>query len=270
MSRRGLKTAKGAYSTIQAMGARPAIQPAAHLLRSVAQAAMNYQPGHVTTSGEQAALAEIRRQSGDARIIFDIGANIGVWSALAHEAFPTATIHAFEPDPKTCEELQVNTSSSVITHCAAMSDDVGVKTLHSVPEMSWLSSLDVQDLSRMHVTQTESRQVQCTTVDEFCAAEGIDTVDLLKIDVEGHELSVLRGAHSMLSNGRVAFVQFEMSPAWIETRTFLRDILGALGPHCQTYRILRTGLEKVNYSYKDEIFEPANYLAKYDRTRSAI
>ena len=265
MARRGLKVAKGVYSTIQAAGARPALQPASRFLRGMALAMMNYQPGHVTVSGEQAALEEIRRRSGDARTILDVGANIGVWSAMAHRVFPTATIHAFEPDPATCAELQANLDDSVVAHCTAISDEVGVKTLRSVPGMSWLSSLDVQDLSRMHVSQTLTRQVPCTTIDAFCAAEGIDCIDLMKIDVEGHELSVLRGAQGMISAGNIAYVQFEMSPAWIETRTFLRDVVEALGPHAHTHRILRTGLEPVAYSHKDEVFDPANYLVVFDR-----
>jgi FkbM family methyltransferase len=158
--------------------------------------------------------------------------------------------------------MDASTGPSVTAHCAAISDDVGTKTLHTVPGMSWLSSLDAQDLSRLDVTATEDIDVPCVTLDQFCTDEGNDAIDLLKIDVEGHELSVLRGASGLLSAGQIGFVQFEMSPAWIETHTFLRDILDALGPRYRTSRILHMGLDPVEWTYKDEVFEPANYLAE--------
>jgi FkbM family methyltransferase len=52
-------------------------------------------------------------------------------------------------------------------------------------------------------------EVDCTTVDDFCSQRGITSIDVLKIDTEGHELAVLNGAMQMLSSGAVRFVFLE-------------------------------------------------------------
>lgn len=57
----------------------------------------------------------------------------------------------------------------------------------------------------------EEMPVQCSTVDGFCNENDIGRIDLLKVDTEGSELLVLRGAEKMLSQGRVRFVYIEFS-----------------------------------------------------------
>jgi len=53
------------------------------------------------------------------------------------------------------------------------------------------------------------RQVKIETLDSFCQANNIDTIKILKIDVEGHEIDVLEGAKNLLSGGRIELVQLE-------------------------------------------------------------
>jgi len=72
-----------------------------------------------------------------------------------------------------------------------------------------------------------------TTVDAYCAAQGIERVDYLKVDSEGHDLAVLQGAAGMLEVG-----VYRVS------------------------RMLTDGLEAVEYSERDEVFLTTNFLAE--------
>ena len=76
-----------------------------------------------------------------------------------------------------------------------------------------------------------SESVRVTTVDAFASANAIDRIDLLKVDAEGHDLNVLRGAAAMLDGGRVAFVLAEVGFARAQPPHVLfddvRDLLAA-------------------------------------------
>lgn len=53
--------------------------------------------------------------------------------------------------------------------------------------------------------------VHCTTLDRFCADNGIDAIDVLKIDTEGFELEVLKGAQDVLNRRRIRFIYAELN-----------------------------------------------------------
>jgi len=110
-----------------------------------------------------------------------------------------------------------------------------------------------------------SEEVPLTTLDELL--QGAST-DLLKLDVEGRELDVLKGAASTVS--KVSVIQFEFGGCNIDTRSYFQDFwyllteqgfgIWRLGPH---------GLQRVpNYSESDEVFLTTNFFAaRTDQTR---
>jgi hypothetical protein len=107
--------------------------------------------------------------------------------------------------------------------------------------------------------------VELRTLDDFCAERGIGRIDLLKIDVEGHELRVLEGARGLLEADAIGFIQFEFNATNIDSRSFFRDFYELLSPRYRLSRIVRDGLYPIGaYSPRHELFVgPVNYLAEH-------
>src|SRR6185503_7130533 len=105
--------------------------------------------------------------------------------------------------------------------------------------------------------------VPARTIDGYCAKQGIKRIHFLKIDVEGHELEVLRGANALLQSNGIDFIQFEFSAAHIDARVFFRDFHNLLKTRYQIYRVLQNGLARIKeYNPEMELFKRAtNYLA---------
>jgi len=151
------------------------------------------------------------------RTFFDVGANVGQTSQLALTWFQQAQVFAFEPDPAVFAKL-VN---SVGGHCRFTSYNLALSNINGrVPFFEYGSSTlgslipDAQYAVRTRISPTQIT-VDCTTLDEFCTLHAVQQVDVLKIDVEGCDLLVLRGAERLLSAGRVRLIYVEfndMSP----------------------------------------------------------
>jgi FkbM family methyltransferase len=134
----------------------------------------------------------------------DVGANIGQTALTMAENFSGARIYSFEPVPATFAELRKNTAHLPRVECvnAALSDSSG--------EAMITTDRDGQNTLLPNVTSSSGRaNVRVSTVDDFCAQQGIERIDLLKTDTEGYETSVLRGAHGMFERGRIDFVLAE-------------------------------------------------------------
>jgi FkbM family methyltransferase len=142
---------------------------------------------------------------------FDVGANVGQTAAALHEAFPEAEIFCFEPVHATYRQLQsaVAGTPQVRAFNLALSDAAGEAVMHTY-DSSLLSSLEPNAL---FTQDREARTETCRTetLDAFCAEQGIDAIGLLKIDTEGHDLSVLRGAAGKLAGGKIGFVLTEFN-----------------------------------------------------------
>ncbi|MBK6830417.1 MAG: FkbM family methyltransferase [Flavobacteriales bacterium] len=85
-------------------------------------------------------------------------------------------------------------------------------------------------------------RIELRTVDGFCQEQGIERIHYLKVDTEGHELSVLKGAHEMIEQGKVDFIQFEFGECHLDSRVFFRDLFTFLSPRYLVHRILPEGI----------------------------
>ena len=101
------------------------------------------------------------------------------------------------------------------------------------------------------------------TLDDYCGREDIGQIDLVKIDVEGHELSVLKGSTRMLSQGRIKRIQFEYGGTFIDARILLKDMFEFLTPYnLLLYKIYPEEIKFVErYDQRLESFQYQNWVA---------
>ncbi len=133
------------------------------------------------------------------RVFFDIGANIGYYSIAAGILHPSAQVFAFEPTPATYLELvsniKLNDARNIKPIQVALSDVSGESLIFYDEKESGASSFcNIRDSA-----DALTLSVQTKTLDSFVEERGV-CPDFIKCDVEGAELSVLRGSKEVLEN----------------------------------------------------------------------
>ena len=158
------------------------------------------------------------------RLFMDVGANLGWYSLLLSRlGSSNIRIYSFEPDPCNFnllqENLALNGVENVQTFQQGLSDKPGQQILH----LYGPNNLGMHSLSRSR-KHRDSISVPLTTLDEFCQRHGLEsaTVDLLKLDAEGHEGQILEGARKTLE--RVGSLILEFSPEFYDRNTAGRII----------------------------------------------
>jgi FkbM family methyltransferase len=197
---------------------------------------INYKGQHGLTLGEERFL---KRHLKDVRsgIFFDVGANRGAYANYLHTLVPGARIYAFEPHPKSFELLVEGArSDKIVTVNKALSDEPGHLKLYDFSDHDGSTQASLsQDAVKLFSSGVVEHAVECTTLDIFMRESSIERIDFLKVDTEGFDLRVLKGASSALADNRVRVIQFEFIPANIITKARVRDFMELL----HRYRIYR-------------------------------
>ena len=211
-------------------------------------------------SGEMASI----RTCGPGAVVFDVGANVGQFANLVQSVLkPPYRLYCFEPSKEAFLQLTKNTSNATLSNIA-LGDSPGRRALHSDWPGSGLASFTSRNLEHYGISFSHSETVEVDTLDRVCAAFGIDAIDLLKIDVEGHELDVLRGGGGLFERRAIRAVQFEFGGSNIDTRTYFRDFFYFFRERgMMIHRILPSGhlLPISRYREIDEQFRTTNFLA---------
>jgi FkbM family methyltransferase len=163
------------------------------------------------------------------RTIFDVGANVGQTIGAYRRRFPEATIHAFEPHPGCFEALGARFAGDrqvrLIHTAVGDSEGTGRFLVSTHPTRHSL-------LAPVDGGVEEEIEVPVTTLDSYLARTGISHVDLLKVDVEGAEMSVFRGARDALANGRISVIFMEaMFIPHYEGQPLFHDLVSHLAHH---------------------------------------
>ncbi len=224
--------------------------------------------GELYKSGEKTVFNVLKRKISAPYVIFDVGANRGQYLALIQSFIPITdcNIYCFEPSESAFKLLkqEATVSQNIHLNNIAISDYNGSGKLWFDKKGSELSSLTKRNLDHRNIPFTISETVIIQTLDSFCIAKGIDHINLLKIDIEGHEFQALQGAINMLTNKAIDMISFEFGASNIDSRFFFKDFYNFLLKQRMTlFRITPSGLlvKIKNYNEIYEQFRPTNYFA---------
>lgn len=142
-------------------------------------------------------------------VVFDVGANIGQSADWFHRSYCNARIFCFEPVDSTFRELarRVSGLTRIQTFRMAIGSARGKQEI-------FINSDPVSSVnSFVNAFAGDDRQlVDVETLDDFCESKQIREIDLLKVDVEGYEMEVLKGARRLLSQKRIKCCYLEAAP----------------------------------------------------------
>jgi FkbM family methyltransferase len=208
-------------------------------------------------------------------IALDVGANVGIISALYGKLAPSWAIHSFEPAPKTFQSLLENLKRNNSQNCRAFQSAVcnclGTVSLDSKPNARANAHLELDTHSES--TQSTVIRVPATTLDahaqeHFPGAQ----ISLLKVDVEGYETLVFQGAEKLLREKKIQVIVFEVVPTMTEKAGFPKyEPVNALLKH--GYKLFRLNesqsLQPVSLELMDTtVFE--NWIAINPNLESEI
>lgn len=211
-----------------------------------------------TRNGEYWLVRALRAEG--IRTVLDVGANVGTWAMMAAETLPEAQIYALEVVPATAQTLRTRTAAQPRIKCFdhGLSAETGTLSIHYNPAASTLSTFTD------YPHKGAGALVECRVIrgDEFLDREGIGTVDLLKLDVEGAEHLALEGLRDHLRARRIRFIQFEYGKVNILTHFLLRDFYKLFADHGYVVgKIFPDHVEFRDYDLADEDFLGPNFLA---------
>jgi FkbM family methyltransferase len=143
-------------------------------------------------------------------VVFDGGANVGQSVERFHKYFPRPVIHSFEPGGAAFKELTRATAGvpDLRLNNFGLASQAGSRTFIENDRTDMSSLLEPGSDCWGEITRTYS--VDVSTVDEYCAKTGIERIDILKIDTQGSELDVIKGAQAMIRKGAIHLIYLEI------------------------------------------------------------
>jgi FkbM family methyltransferase len=194
-------------------------------------------------------------------VVFDVGANIGDWAALAVGINPNATVHCFEPSRAAFDRLRGRALKNVVCNNWGLSSEPREGTLSIFSDEAGTNSLYYRQGLEGH-TQRHTEKVSLDTIDSYYQALQLGDIDLLKVDVEGHELEVFRGGREAIKRGRIKRIQFEYGGCNIDSRSLLKDIFDFFEPYSYVFHKLYPNRLKqvIRYNQRLETFQYQNWV----------
>jgi FkbM family methyltransferase len=150
-------------------------------------------------------------------VIFDVGAHFGESVQRYKARFPQATLYCFEPSPASYQTLLHATEADDRVFCyeTAIAQRPGTVNFYENQNSFTDSLLALEDESNKNWGQNlyhpkSQVEVKMTSLDDFCTKENITQIDILKIDVQGGEFDVLKGAETLLESQAISVIYAEI------------------------------------------------------------
>ena len=222
--------------------------------------------GYGAETGQREAKLALKLLGSKPTLVFDIGANKGHWLKFVLDKYPATVGHAFEPQPVCAQALEVRfgDAQNVSIHHNAVSNTEATLSLFFDFEGSGLASLSKRKLEHLGIDFSKSVEVKTVILDNFITAHGIGQIDIVKIDVEGHELAVFEGMKKVLAGPLPPkVIQFEFGGCNIDTRTYFRDFYLLFSQQYEIHRQTPFGIMRIDkYLETDECFRTTNFFLK--------
>lgn len=168
-----------------------------------------------TLHGEKNTLTEILNSLHPDDAFYDIGSNIGLHACLAGDIIDSGTIVAIEPHPKSVDRLRQNLKLNNINGIVreyAFAADYGTAVLE-LPEDQAGAIGSVETSAKKN---ENSLEIDLVPGDDVIGPDGLPTPDVLKIDVDGGEMDVLRGLENTLRNENCRLIFCEIHPSALQ------------------------------------------------------
>lgn len=238
------------------------------VLKNIGLQGLNYRNTTIENNGELFFIRSISnyyKTHKEKLVLFDVGANIGNYSNVLAETFKDrATIYAFEPFSVPYIKLKElsGSHSQIIPYQIGFSDKNENLTIYSSDEFSEIGGVYNRDFIFHNIPHDKEEINRFVTIEFFCKENAINHIHFLKIDVEGHELSVLKGAVALLNNEQIDFIQFEFGAGNHFSRTYFMDFFNLMSEKYMFFRLLSDGLIKIeNYNSEYEMQSVTNFVA---------
>lgn len=185
--------------------------------------------GHI----ESLELLDIARPLG-IKVIYDIGASVGTWSLLAKAIIPEASIEAFEPLPSHCQEFRANfrrVGGTRLHEIALGAENASVPLrVTDFSDASSLLPLAAAGRSQLGLKELAQVSVEMRRLDDFRGRQDLAMPDLIKLDVQGYEMEVLKGAGDCLSHAKGVIVEVSFDK-YYEGQCLFHELVAHLASH---------------------------------------
>jgi FkbM family methyltransferase len=166
------------------------------------------------------------------RIVYDIGAHTGVWSAMCQSVFPHARFYLFEPQRACHEQAQARQPSGASWQIlpVALGDEDATRSLfvtQNLTASSLFRPVESSPASSDATSLIGQEEVQVVTLDEIVQIDNLPLPDLIKIDVQGYEARVLAGGKRTFAQAQRLIVESALQPIY-EAQALLPEVLSGL------------------------------------------
>lgn len=218
----------------------------------------------INTSGENEFAFKLIKQYNkeEKLVIFDIGANVGEYSEMIIKHCNKLNIkyqlHLFEPQKECVEVLlsKFNTNPNVIINNVAVSNENGCIDFYMETKGASSSSIYKREV----FVKSEKVRVNTIKLDDYIVKHAIDKINFIKIDVEGHELEVLKSSQNYFD--KIENIQFEYGGTYLDSKCTLKEVYVLLRDYFHIGKINSNDVYFTPYIIELEDYEYSNFIAE--------